>query len=119
MNSNISGKLVQRRSGIPDNDRLSCRSSSNSLDTMTHSGAGLTEHCTGSEETGWGVPQMTIGSKGSVNNDDSPETKTQLETVNSREHSFKMEAQLKFVNNDIEEDMGMGNLFEQGGDEYD
>ncbi|KAL6199304.1 hypothetical protein ACLB2K_029088 [Fragaria x ananassa] len=80
VNSNISGKLVQQRSGIPENDRLSCRSSSNSLDTMTHSGAGLTEHCTGSEETGWGVPQMTIGSKGSVNNDDSPETKTQLET---------------------------------------
>lgn len=118
MNSNISGQLLQQRSGISENGKRSC-SSSNSLDTMTDSGAGLTEHRNGSEETGWGVPQMTIESKGPVNNNDSPETKTQLETVNSREHSLKMEAQLKFVNSDIEEDMGMGNLFEGGGDEYD
>lgn len=117
MNGNISGQLLQQRSGISENGKRSC-SSSNSLDTMTDSGAGLTEHHNGSEETGWGVPQMTIESKGPVNND-SPETKTQLETVNSREHNLKMEAQLKFVNSDIEEDMGMGNLFEGGGDEYD
>ncbi|XP_024198989.1 autophagy-related protein 18f isoform X2 [Rosa chinensis] len=117
--SNISGQLLQQRSGISEKGRLSCRSSSNSLDTMTDSGAGLAEHRSGSEETGWGVPQITIGSTGSVNKNDSPETKTRLETVNSREHGFKMEAQLKFVNNDIEEDMGMGNLFEQGGDECD
>ncbi|XP_050367273.1 autophagy-related protein 18f [Argentina anserina] len=119
VNSNISGKLFEQRSAIPEIDRLSGRSSSNFLDTMSDSGTGLAEQHNSSEETGWGVPQMTIGSTGSVNSNDSPETKTQLETVNSREHSFKMEAQLKFVNNDIEEDMGMGNLFEQGGDEYD
>lgn len=118
MNSNISGQLLQQRSGISENGKRS-RNSSNSLDTMTDSGAGLTEHSNGNEETGWGVPQMTVESKGPVNNNDSPATKTQLETVNSREHSLKMEAQLKFVNSDIEEDMGMGNLFEEGGDEYD
>ncbi|XP_062014343.1 uncharacterized protein LOC133730845 [Rosa rugosa] len=62
MNSNISGQLLQR-SVISENGRLSCTSSSNSPDTMTDRGAGLVEQHNGSEETGWGLLQMTTGSR--------------------------------------------------------
>ncbi|VVA28203.1 PREDICTED: autophagy-related [Prunus dulcis] len=105
-------------SGISENGRLSCRSSSGSLDTMTDSGAGVAELSNGTEETEWGGSQTPIESKRFVNNNDSQKTKTQLEIVNNRERTLKTEAQLKFVNSNIE-GMGMENLFREEGDELD
>ncbi|BBH01913.1 homolog of yeast autophagy 18 F [Prunus dulcis] len=99
-------------SGISENGRLSCRSSSGSLDTMTDSGAGVAELSNGTEETEWGGSQTPIESKRFVNNNDSQKTKTQLEIVNNRERTLKTEAQLKFVNSNIE-GMGMENLFRE------
>lgn len=105
-------------SGISENGRLSCRSSSGSLDTMTDSGAGVAELSNGTEETEWGGSQTPVESKRFVNNNDSQKTKTQLEIVNNRERTLKTEAQLKFVNSNIE-GMGMENLFREEGDELD
>lgn len=105
-------------SGISENGRFSCRSSSGSLDTMTDSGAGVAELSKGTEETEWGGSQTAVENKGFVNNNDSQKTKTQLEIVNNRERTLKTEAQLKFVNSNIE-GMGMENLFREEGDELD
>ncbi|CAN6560791.1 unnamed protein product [Malus baccata var. baccata] len=94
------------------------RNSSSSLDTMTESGAGVAELTNGIGVTGRGGSQMPTESVGFVNNNDSPKTETQLETVNNRESSLKLEAQLKSVNNDID-GLGVGNLFGIEGDEFD
>ncbi|XP_022716961.1 autophagy-related protein 18f-like [Durio zibethinus] len=117
VDSNCNGRLLHQRSGLSENGRLSCRSSSGSLDSMTENGAAVAELHNGIEETSLNGPQMPIGAKGFVNNSDSPKTKTRLEIVNNRESS-RMEAQLKFVNNNSE-DLKMENHFEDEGDEFD
>ena len=53
---------------------------------------------------------MLVEIKGFVSNNDSPETKTQLEIVYNRER-LRMEAQLKFVNIN-KEGLKMENHFE-------
>ncbi|KAG5255134.1 autophagy-related protein [Salix suchowensis] len=89
--------------------RLSCRSSSGSLDSMAENGA---------EETGWNGSTMPVETRGSVHSNGSPKTNTRLEVVNSRESS-RMEAQLKFVNNNNNEGPKTENHFEDEGDEFD
>ncbi|KAM1343275.1 hypothetical protein PS2_007413 [Malus domestica] len=118
VDSNFSGQLSHQRSRVSENSGLSCRNSSSSLDSMTESGAGVAQLANGIEETGRGGSQTPIERKGFVNNNYSPKTETQLETVNNRESSLNSEAQLKFVNNDIE-GLGLGNLFGDEGDEFD
>ncbi|XP_009358092.2 autophagy-related protein 18f [Pyrus x bretschneideri] len=118
VDSNFSGQLLRQRSGISENGGRSCRNSSSSLDTMTESGAGVAELTNGIEVTGQGGSQMPTESMGFVNNNNSPKTETQLETVNNRESSLKLEAQLKSVNNDIDS-LGVGNLFGIEGDAFD
>ncbi|XP_070675367.1 autophagy-related protein 18f-like isoform X2 [Malus domestica] len=118
VDSNFSRQLSRQRSGISENGGRSCRNSSSSLDTMTESGAGVAELTNGIGVTGRGGSQMPTESMGFVNNNDSPKTETQLETVNNRESSLKLEAQLKSVNNDID-GLGVGNLFGIEGDEFD
>ncbi|KAK9269609.1 hypothetical protein L1049_001386 [Liquidambar formosana] len=118
LDSNSNGRLMRQRSGLSENGRLSCRSSSGSLDSMTDSGATVAELHNGIEENGWdGLRMPTETTKGFVNNNDSPKTKTRLEIVNNRE-SMKEEAQLKFVNNN-REGLKMENQFEDEGDEFD
>lgn len=87
---------------MPENERLSRRSSSASLDSLTGGERGV-------EET----LKMPIEANHFVhtNNDTS---KTQLETVNNRE-SLKTEPRLKFVNNNnnsVDEGLNPGNHFE-------
>ncbi|KAK8622856.1 hypothetical protein V6N13_117755 [Hibiscus sabdariffa] len=48
--SNSNG-LLHQNSGLPENSRLSCRTSPGSLDTVTENGAALAELLTGVEET--------------------------------------------------------------------
>ena len=102
---------------MSENDRLSCRGSSGSLDSMTDSAAAVAEFHNASEETECSGPRMPVGTKGFVNNSDSPKMKTRLETVNNRE-SLRMEAQLKFVNSN-KEGLKMENHFEDEGGEFD
>ncbi|GMI79430.1 ARABIDOPSIS THALIANA HOMOLOG OF YEAST AUTOPHAGY 18 (ATG18) F [Hibiscus trionum] len=112
------GCLLHQRPGLYENGRLSSRTSSGSLSSMTRNSATVAEFQNGIEETRLGGPQMALGTKGFVNKSDSPETNTQLEIVNNSENS-RMEAQLMFVNNNSE-DLQMGNIFEEDeGDEYD
>ncbi|XP_015898152.2 autophagy-related protein 18f [Ziziphus jujuba] len=117
LDSNVNGQLLHQSSGLSENDRVSCRRNSGSLDSLTGSVAPMTELHNGIEETGWGGLQMPIETKGFVNNSDSPKTQARLEVVNNRE-SLTMEAQLKFVNNNIE-GLKMENHFEDEGDEFD
>ncbi|KAJ6423267.1 hypothetical protein OIU84_024248 [Salix udensis] len=92
LDSNGNGSLKHQSSGLSENGRLSCRSSSGSLDSMAENGV---------EETGWNGSTMPVETRGSVHSNGSPKTNTRLEVVNSRESS-RMEAQLKFVNNNNE-----------------
>ncbi|KAB2059393.1 hypothetical protein ES319_A11G299700v1 [Gossypium barbadense] len=117
VDSNNNGCLLHQRSGLSENGRLSCRSISGSLNCMTENGDAVDELQNGIEETRLNGRQMPLGTKGFVNRSDSPKTNTRLEIVNNSENS-RMEAQLKFVNNDSE-DLNMGNLFGDEGDEYD
>ncbi|KAM4103014.1 hypothetical protein ACJW30_06G047100 [Castanea mollissima] len=117
LDCNTNGRLQHQRSGVSENDRLSCRGSSGSLDSMTDSAAAVAEFHSASEETECNGPRMPVGTKGFVNNSDSPKTKTRLETVNNRE-SLRMEAQLKFVNSN-KEGLKMENHFEHEGGEFD
>ncbi|XWS27898.1 hypothetical protein CRYUN_Cryun25bG0019600 [Craigia yunnanensis] len=117
VDSNSNGHLLHQRSGLSENGRLSLRSSSGSLDSVTENVAAVAELYNGIEETSLNGPQMPIGTKGFVNNCDNPKTKTRLEIVNNRE-SLRMEAQLKFVNNNSES-LKMENHFEDESDEFD
>lgn len=117
VDSNNNGRLLHQRSGLSENGLLSCRSSSGTLNCMTENGNAVDELQNGIEETRLYGHQMPLGTKGFVNRSDSPNTNTQLEIVNNSENS-RMEAQLKFVNNNSE-DLKMGNLFGDEGDEYD
>ncbi|KAJ6314105.1 hypothetical protein OIU78_017713 [Salix suchowensis] len=109
LDSNGNGSLQHQSSGLSENGRLSCRSSSGSLDSMAENGA---------EETGWNGSTMPVETRGSVHSNGSPKTNTRLEVVNSRESS-RMEAQLKFVNNNNNEGPKTENHFEDEGDEFD
>lgn len=117
LDSNVNGLLLHQRSGLSENDRVSCRSNSGSLDSMTGTGAAMTERHNGIEETGSGGLQMPIETKGFVNNSDSPKTQARLEVVNNRE-CLTMEAQFKFVNNNIQ-GLKLENRFEDEGEEFD
>ncbi|GAV60852.1 WD40 domain-containing protein/BCAS3 domain-containing protein [Cephalotus follicularis] len=117
VDSNGSGQLLHQRYGLSENGSVSRRCSSGSLDSMSDSGATVAEFHNGVEETGRDSPRMPIETRGSVNNNDSPETQTRLEIVNKRE-SLKLEAQLKFVNNS-NEGLKMENHFEDEGVEFD
>uniref|UniRef100_A0A5B7B4D3 Putative autophagy-related protein 18f isoform X1 n=1 Tax=Davidia involucrata TaxID=16924 RepID=A0A5B7B4D3_DAVIN len=97
LDSNNNGQLLHQRSGLSENSRLACRSSSGFLDSMTDGGVAVADN--GIEETGWdGLQMPTETTMGFVNNTDSPKSNTRLEFVNNRERSM-MEAQFKFVNN--------------------
>ena len=96
------GRLQHQKSGLFENGRLSCRSSSGSLDSMTDSAAAVAEFHNGSEETECNGPRMPVETKGFVNN----------------RESLRMEAQLKFVNSN-KEDLKMENHFEDEGGEFD
>lgn len=86
---------------------------------MTENGASVAEvNNRGIVETGLDGSQMPIETRGFVNNNGSPKTKTWLGIVNNRE-SLRMEAEIKFVNSNIE-GLKMENHFEDdGGDEFD
>ncbi|XP_040931969.1 autophagy-related protein 18f isoform X2 [Gossypium hirsutum] len=58
--TNNNGCLLHQRSGLPENGRLSCRSSSGSLDFMTENGAAVAELHTGIQETGLNGPNMPL-----------------------------------------------------------
>ncbi|XP_062168619.1 autophagy-related protein 18f [Alnus glutinosa] len=117
LDSNINGQLEHQRSGLSANRRLSCGSSSGSLDSMTDAGAPVVEFHNGVEETESDGSQMPVETKGFVYNNDCPKTKTRLEIVNNRE-SLKMEPQLKFVNSN-KTGLKMENHFEDEGGEFD
>ncbi|CAK7338346.1 unnamed protein product [Dovyalis caffra] len=114
---NNNGSLQHQSSGLSENGRLSCRSSSGSLDSMAENGAVVAELHNGVEETGWNGPTIPVETRGLVNSNGSLKTNNRLEVVNSRESS-RMEAQLKFVNNN-NEGLKMENHFEDEGDEFD
>ncbi|XVF70525.1 hypothetical protein PTKIN_Ptkin11bG0168600 [Pterospermum kingtungense] len=117
VDSNSNGRLLHQRSGLSENGQLSCRSSTGSLDSLTENFEAVAELHNGIKETGFNGNQVPIGTKGFVNNSDSPKTKTRLEIVNNRE-SLRMEAQLKSVNN-YGESLKMENHFEDDDDEFD
>ncbi|PON61475.1 Breast carcinoma amplified sequence [Parasponia andersonii] len=117
LDNNINGRHLHQRSGVSENGRLSLRGSSASLDSLTGNGAAATDVHNGIEETRFDGLQMPIDTKRFVNTNDSSKTTTQLETVNSIE-SLRMEAQLKFVNTNIE-GLKVGNHFEDDTDEVD
>ncbi|MBA0606609.1 hypothetical protein Godav_019051 [Gossypium davidsonii] len=58
--SNNNGCLLHQKSELPENGRLSCRSSSGSLDFMTENGAAVAELHTGIKETGLNGPNMPL-----------------------------------------------------------
>ncbi|MBA0676128.1 hypothetical protein Goari_017634 [Gossypium aridum] len=58
--SNNNGCLLHQRSELRENGRLSCRSSSGSLDFMTENGAAVAELHTGIKETGLNGPNMPL-----------------------------------------------------------
>ena len=95
---------------MSENGRLSVRSGSASLGSMTNSGASAADLHNGVEQTMCDGLQMPIESKHFVHSNDSGKRTTQLETVYNRE-SLKMEPQLKFVNNNVES-LNMENHFE-------
>ncbi|GMI65478.1 ARABIDOPSIS THALIANA HOMOLOG OF YEAST AUTOPHAGY 18 (ATG18) F [Hibiscus trionum] len=67
VDSNSNGYLLHQRSGLSENGRLSCRSSSGSLSSMTDNGAAVAELQNGIEETRLNGPQMPLGTKDFVN----------------------------------------------------
>ncbi|KAI5605666.1 hypothetical protein POPTR_001G417000v4 [Populus trichocarpa] len=115
LDSNSNGSLQHQSSGLSENGRLSCRSSSGSLDSMAENGAAVAELRNGIEETGWNGSRMPVETRGFVDSNGSPKTNT--EVVNSRESS-RMEAQLKFVNSN-NKGLKIENHFEDEGDEFD
>ncbi|KAH8518447.1 hypothetical protein Peur_037541 [Populus x canadensis] len=117
LDSNSNGSLQHQSSGLSENGRLSCRSSSGSLDSMAENGAAVAELRNGIEETGWNGSRMPVETRGFVDSNGSPKTNTRLEVVNSRESS-RMEAQLKFVNSN-NKGLKIENHFEDEGDEFD
>ncbi|KAJ6887038.1 autophagy-related protein 18f-like [Populus alba x Populus x berolinensis] len=117
LDSNSNGRLQHQSYGLSENGRLSCRSSSGSLDSMAENGAAVAELHNGVEETGWNGSRMPVETRGIVNSNGSPKTNTRLEVVNNRESS-RTEALLRFVNNN-NEGLKMENQFENEGDEFD
>ncbi|XP_021892890.1 autophagy-related protein 18f isoform X1 [Carica papaya] len=115
VDSDGNGQLQHQRSGDSEDSKLSHRSSSGSLGSISNSnaaGAGSHNDLAG---TGYNGPQTPIETVGFVNNGRA-NRKTQLEIVNNRE-SLRMEAQLNFVNN--KEGLKIENHFEDEGDQFD
>ncbi|XP_031265449.1 autophagy-related protein 18f [Pistacia vera] len=117
VDNNTNGRLLHQRSGLSEYGRLSCKSSSGSLEPVTDSGASVPDYNSDAGENGWDGPRMPVEKQGYVNNSDSLKTNMQLGIVNNTE-SLRMESQLKFVNNNIE-GLKMENHFEEEGDEFD
>ncbi|KAJ4832445.1 hypothetical protein Tsubulata_017108 [Turnera subulata] len=117
LDGNINGRLQHQRSGFSENGRLSRKSSSASLDSVTQSGALVVDLPNGLEDTQRNGPRMLIETRESVNISGSPKTYSQLEVVNNRE-SLVAEAQVKFVNNN-NAGLKMENHFEHEGEEFD
>lgn len=117
LDSNTNGRLQHQRSVLSENGRLSRRSSSGSLDSITDSGAVAAELQNGVGEAVWNGHRRPVEAMGFVNSSDSPKTNTWLENVNNRE-SLMTEAQLKFVNSD-NGGPKVENHFEDEGDEFD
>lgn len=111
------GRLLRQTSGMSENGRLSCRSSSGSLDSYADGGVTVTEFHRAIEETRWGGSHMPTETKKAFVNNDSPKSNTQFGIVHNRESSM-MEAQTKFVNNNIS-GRKMGNQFKDEDDEFD
>lgn len=85
---------------------------------MNDSGGAVAELHGRSEEVGWQGLRIPPGTtKIFVNNEDNPYSNTPLENVHNRESSM-MEAQVKFVNNNVK-GLKMENHFEDEGDEFD
>ncbi|XP_021654708.2 autophagy-related protein 18g isoform X2 [Hevea brasiliensis] len=117
LDSNVNGQLHHQRSVLSENGRLSHRSSSGSLDSMTDRGVVAADHQNGVEEAGWNGPRMPVEAMGFVNSSDSPKRDNWLENVNNREH-LRTEAQLKFVNSN-NGGPKVENHFEDEDDEFD
>lgn len=118
LSSCSSSRLLHQMSGLSEDGRISRISSSGSLDSMNDSGGAVAERHSRSEETGWqGLQIPPETTKVFVNNEDNPKSNTPLENVHNRESSM-MEAQVKFVNNNIEGPK-MENHFEDESDEFD
>ncbi|KAF6159248.1 hypothetical protein GIB67_032019 [Kingdonia uniflora] len=98
-----SGPLPCQKSGISEDERLSRRSSCNSLDYMSEGGAAVAVIHNNIEETGWGSGFLISAESGGgfVNNSDNPDMKTQAEYVNSKEKT-KMGTNFELVNNNKE-----------------
>ncbi|CAL5405677.1 unnamed protein product [Camellia sinensis] len=110
------GRLLRQTSGMSENGRLSCRSSSSSLDSFTDGGVAVTECHRAIEETRWGGSHMPTETTNGFVNNDSPKSNTQSGIVNNREGPM-METQTKFVNNNIG-GQKMGNQFKDEDDEF-
>ncbi|EEF39532.1 breast carcinoma amplified sequence, putative [Ricinus communis] len=117
LDNNINVQPQHQRSVLSENGRISCRSSSCSLDCMTDCGAVAAERRNGVEETGWNDSRMPSEVMGYVNSSDGSKIDTPLDNVNSRD-SLRTEAQLKLVNSN-NGGPRMENHFEDEGDEFD
>ncbi|KAF5190150.1 Autophagy 18 f isoform [Thalictrum thalictroides] len=94
--SNRSESMLHQKSGLSEDGRLLCRSSCSSLGSSLE-GASVGDHRNGIEDNGWGCLQTQLA-EGFVNNNDSPNSKAQLEFVNNSERP-NMVTDLKLVNN--------------------
>lgn len=105
------GWVLQPKS---ENNKLSRRSSSGSLDSVARNGFPVAGLNNGIEENDCYGPHMAMETKGFVNNSEGPKSKSQVESVNNSSGSLKMEAQLKYVNSSDNEGLKLENLFEDG-----
>ncbi|GMP65535.1 hypothetical protein CsSME_00026277 [Camellia sinensis var. sinensis] len=111
------GRLLRQTSGLSENGRLSCKSSSGSLDSFTDGGVAVAEFHRAIEETRWGGSHMpTETTKGFLNND-SPKSSSQFGVVSNGGRPM-MEAQTMFVNNNIG-GRKMENQFKDEDNEFD
>ncbi|XXG69274.1 hypothetical protein AAC387_Pa06g2186 [Persea americana] len=111
------GPPPYQKSDLPEDGRLSCRSSCSSLDGVSEGATAVAELHNVVSDNGWdGLRMSTESTMGSVNIRDSPMLKTQLDHVNSRDCQV-VDAQLKFVNN--RESMMMGTHFVDDDNESD
>ncbi|KAF4395901.1 hypothetical protein G4B88_028071 [Cannabis sativa] len=117
IDNNTNGRHLYQKSGVSENGSLSHRSSSASLDSLADGGAVAADLHNGIEETRCDGLQAPVATERFVNTNDISKTTTQLETVNNKE-SLRMEAQLKYVNNNIE-GLKMENHFDDDCDEVD
>lgn len=112
---NSNGVSLPSTSGLYEQDKLSRGSSFNPVYSTTDTVVTDNGFENGDEETGEDASQMP-NANGFVNNDSSPISHTQPETVHNREHSVS-ETQTELVNNNIGQKLE--NQSEDQGDEFD